>query len=94
MVKITRVSVLKDYRLELTFDDGEFGVIDLSDLVGKGVFELWRDSAFFEQVQIGSIGELVWKDKIDLCADSLYLKLTGKKPEDFFPSLHCESIYA
>ena len=94
MVKITRVSVLKDYRLELTFDDGEFGVIDLSDLVGKGVFELWRDPAFFEQVQIGSIGELVWKDKIDLCADSLYLKLTGKKPEDLFPSLRCERIYA
>jgi hypothetical protein len=94
MVKITRVSVLKDYRLELTFDDGEFGVIDLSDLVGKGVFELWRDPEFFKQVQIGSIGELVWNDKIDLCADSLYLKLTGKKPEDLFPSLRCESIYA
>jgi hypothetical protein len=69
-------------------------VVDLSDLVGKGVFTLWRDPHIFEQVQIGSFGELVWLDKIDLCPDSLYLKVTGKKPEDVFPTLRCELIYA
>jgi hypothetical protein len=94
MVKITRVSVKKNYSLELTFDNGACGVVDLSDLVGKGVFTLWRDPRIFEQVQIGSFGELTWSDKIDLCPDYLYLRLTGKKPEDVFPALRCESIYA
>jgi hypothetical protein len=94
MVKITTVSVIKNYRLEVAFDDGVCGVVDLSDLVGKGVFTLWRDPHIFEQVQIGSFGELVWLDKIDLCPDSLYLKVTGKKPEDVFPTLRCEPIYA
>ncbi len=94
MVKITKVSVSKNYRLEVAFDDGVCGVVDLSDLVGKGVFALWRDPHIFEQVQIGSFGELVWLDKIDLCPDSLYLKVTGKKPEDVFPTLRCEPIYA
>ena len=94
MVKITKVSVLKNYRLEVAFDDGVCGVVDLSDLVGKGVFTLWHDPHIFEQVQIGSFGELVWLDKIDLCPDSLYLKVTGKKPEDVFPILRCEPIYA
>jgi hypothetical protein len=94
MVKISKVSVLKTYRLEVSFDDGVYGVVDLSDLVGKGVFTLWRDSHIFEQVQIGSFGELVWLDKIDLCPDSLYLKVTGKKPEDVFSTLRCEPVYA
>ena len=47
MVKITKVSVLENYRLEVAFDDGVRGVVDLSDLVGKGVFTLWRDPAYF-----------------------------------------------
>lgn len=94
MVKITKVSVIKNYRLEVAFDDGVCGVVDLSDLVGKGVFTLWRDPHIFKQVQIGSFGELVWLDKIDLCPDSLYFKVTGKKPEDVFPTIRCEPIYA
>jgi hypothetical protein len=94
MLKVTKVSVINKYCLELTFNDGVCGVVDLSDLVGKGVFDLWRDPQIFKQVQIGPFGELVWLDKIDLCPDSLYLKVTGKKPEDIFPTLHCETIHA
>lgn len=94
MLKINKVSVIKKYCLELTFNDGVCGVVDLSDLVGKGVFDLWRDPQIFEQVQIGAFGELVWLDKIDLCPDSLYLKVTGKKPEEIFPALQCETIHA
>ena len=94
MVKIINVKVLKNYHLELFFDDGVRGVVDLSDLVGKGVFALWCDTHIFEQVRIGSFGELVWGEKIDLCPDSLYLKASGKKPEDVFPALYHESIYA
>jgi len=63
------------------------GVVDLSDLVGKGVFALWSDHHAFEQVRIGSFGELAWGDQIDLCPDSLYLKVTGKNPEEVFPAL-------
>jgi hypothetical protein len=94
MVKITTVKVLQDYRLELAFNDGVCGVVDLSDLVGKGVFTLWRDPSAFEQVRIGPFGELVWRDQVDLCPDSLYLRATGKRPEDLFPALRRESTYA
>ena len=94
MVKITRVKVLERFRLELDFDDGVCGVVDLSDLVGKGVFASWRDQDFFKRVRIGSFGELAWGDKIDLCPDSLYLKATGKAPEEVFPALDCDSIHA
>jgi hypothetical protein len=94
MRKISKVKVLQGYRLEVAFDDGVSGVVDLSDLVGKGVFALWRDRHIFEQVRIGSFGELVWGDQIDLCPDSLYLKATGKKPEEVFPALRREPAHA
>jgi len=94
MRRVTKVQVLQGYRLDLTFDDGVRGVADLSDLVGKGVFACWQDPHVFEQVRIGSAGELLWGDKVDLCPDSLYLKVTGKKPEDLFPALRHESTHA
>lgn len=94
MVKITKVKVLQSYCLELTFEDSVCGVVDLSDLAGKGIFVSWNDRYFFEQVRVGSFGELTWGDKIDLCPDSLYLRTTGKKLEDVFPALHSEPAYA
>ena len=94
MRKIVKVEVLQDYRLEVTFDDGVRGVVDLSSLVGRGVFALWLDYGAFAAVRIGSSGELAWGDQIDLCPDSLYLKVTGKKPEDLFPHLRSESVHA
>jgi len=94
MRRINDVKFLGDYRLELVFDDGVTGVVDLSDLVGKGVFALWRDRAAFARVRIGNSGELVWDDQVDLCPDALYLKATAKKPEDLFPALRREPSHA
>ena len=94
MRSVTEVKVCPDYCLELVFDDGVRGTVNLSDLVGKGVFSLWLDRRAFEQVEIGSSGELVWGDKVDLCPDSLYLRVTGKEVEAVFPSLHREPTHA
>jgi hypothetical protein len=35
MRRITKVKVLPGYRLELEFDDGVSGIVDLSEAVGK-----------------------------------------------------------
>lgn len=94
MRKVSKVKALPDYRLELQFDDGVSGAVDLSEDVGKGVFALWRDPVAFERVRIGSSGELVWDDRIDLCPDALYLNVSGKKPEDLFPRLWNQPIHA
>jgi len=94
MRKITRLDVLQAYRLALTFDDGTSGMVDLSDLAGEGVFSCWNDHADFAQFRIGASGELCWGDKADLCPDALYLKVTGKKPEEVFPALRHELVRA
>lgn len=94
MKRIVRIKVLDEYKLDIEFADGTAGVADVSDLVGKGVFSLWEDYNEFRKVQIGSTGELVWGDQIDLCPDALYLDITGKHPEDVFPALKPEAACA
>lgn len=87
MHRIVGVDVLDDYCVDLSFSDGARGVVDLSRLVGCGVFSAWKDYSEFRKVRVGETGDLVWPAGIDLCPDALYLKVTGKRPEDEFPAL-------
>ncbi|MEA3340539.1 MAG: DUF2442 domain-containing protein, partial [Chloroflexota bacterium] len=76
------------------YDDGVTGEVNLSYLVGKGVFALWNNYATFERVYIGDSGEIAWTKEIDLCPDALYMKITGKTSEQLFPNLQVEAVYA
>ncbi len=87
MPRLLEVKPLQGYRLWLRYDDGVEGVVDLSGLVGKGVFAIWKDEKRFRSVRIGDGGELVWDDGVDLCPDALYMEITGKRPAEVFPNL-------
>jgi Protein of unknown function (DUF2442) len=84
---LVEVEPLKKYRLRVKFSDDVEGTVDLSEFAGKGIFALWNDYSQFEKVSIGSSGELVWNDEVDMDGLAIYLKLTGKKPEDILPKL-------
>lgn len=61
------------YRLWLRFEDGRTGEIDLSDLVGVGVFRRWEDEGAFRAVYVDSeTGTIAWHGGIDLDPDVLY----------------------
>lgn len=94
MIHPLKVLALPHYRLYLEFSDGTKGEVDLSDLAGGEVFGEWDNPGFFEKVHIGSHREIKWNDEIELCPDSLYLKLTGKTPEELFPRLRREQPHA
>ena len=86
-MKIIHAKPLPAYRLELQFDSGETGVVDLSSLVGRGVFAAWDNPRMFEQVAVTGFGAVEWPGQIDLCPDALYMQMTGKKPAEVFPAL-------
>ena len=92
--KILEARPLDGYKIRLKFDDGITGEADLSHLAGKGVFALWNNYENFKQVSIENGRSLTWSDEIDMDADSLYLKITGKKPEELFPALKEEPTHA
>ena len=87
MVKVLHVTPQTGYKLHLEFDDGTIGEVDVSDLIGKGVFKTLTDTAVFESVTVGEHGEVRWTGDLELCADALYLQMTGKSVEDLFPNL-------
>ncbi len=92
--KILETRPLDGYKIWLKFDDGVTGEVDLSHLTGKGVFVFWNAYENFKKVKVENSRSLVWADEIDIDADSLYLKLTGKKPEELFPALKEEPTHA
>jgi hypothetical protein len=87
-MKVIVATPLPDFRLKLSFDNGEVGVVDLSALASLGVFNAWRTPGLFNDVFVSSEGAVAWPGQIDLCADALYLCMSGKAPGDVFPALH------
>jgi hypothetical protein len=87
MPELLEVRPLPGYKLQLRYADGAEGEVDLSEFAGRGVFELWDDPSAFARAHIGEFGQVAWNDEVEMCADALYLRLTGKRPEEVFPNL-------
>jgi hypothetical protein len=86
-MKILSATSRSGFKVELSYDNGEVGVVDLSSLAGRGVFAAWNQPSVFEQVSVTPEGALAWPGELDLCPDALYLQMTGKTADEVFPSL-------
>jgi hypothetical protein len=85
--RIVELRAEPGYVLWIRYDDGVKGEVDLSGLRGRGVFAAWTDQEAFAEVSLEPHGAVAWTDRIELCPDALYLRLTGKSAEDFLPPL-------
>lgn len=94
MYKIIEVKALDSYTVWIKFQDGTQGTVNLAHLAGKGVFSLWNEYEEFKKVTIGSSGELLWGESVDVCPDTLYMKITGKKIQEVFSGIKQESTHA
>jgi Protein of unknown function (DUF2442) len=86
-MRITSATARPDFRLALVFEGGAAGEVDLSSFAGRGVFAAWLQPGVFEQVRVTTEGAVEWPGEIDLCSDALYLRMTGKQPDELYPSL-------
>ena len=73
MKKVVQASPLDDFRLWLKYEDGIEGIVDLSDLAGRGVFDAWSEGNIFDAVTVSESGAIVRPGEIDLCSDALYI---------------------
>ena len=72
------MSTTDDYKLYLTFTNGERGVYDCSTLLGFGVFKELKNKLYFRQAKIID-GTIVWPNEQDICPDTLYLDSVKRK---------------
>lgn len=78
-VKIAACKPKPNYHVWIRFDDGLVGDVDLTEFVGKGVFQAWDSIDFFNRVRIDSKTDTIaWGDEIDLDPYALREKLSKK----------------
>jgi Protein of unknown function (DUF2442) len=76
--KIVAAKALPNYRLWVSFQDSVEGEVDLSDLVGKGVFRSWEDPLEFAKVFVDhGTATVAWPGGLDLAPDALYRDIAG-----------------
>jgi uncharacterized protein DUF2442 len=69
--RVAGVTPTDDYKLEITFTNGEVGVFDCSPLLGFGVFKEFRDIDYFKRASVEG-GTVAWPHEQDICPDTLY----------------------
>ena len=80
LIDVTRVQPLPNRNLDLTFEDGFHGIVEMDRIVKNytGVFAPLLQDEFFRQVMVNTeLGTVVWPNGADLCPDVLYSQATG-----------------
>lgn len=80
MQDIIEAKYVLGYKIELTFEDGEKGIVDFSEYKSYGgVFEPFNDLEYFKRFKIDEETKtLVWPGDLDIDPEVLYHKATGK----------------
>jgi hypothetical protein len=73
--RVAAVTPTDNYKLEITFTNGEVGVFDCSALLGFGVFREFQCIDYFKQAFVEG-GTVVWPHEQDICPDTLYADST------------------
>lgn len=76
---VVEVQARANFKVWVRFEDGVAGEVDLSGLVGKGVFKRWADNpSEFGQVSVDEeSGTIVWPGGLDVAPDRLYSDVVG-----------------
>lgn len=77
MWRIVKIRALPDYRLEVEFEDGVHGTVDMSGDLWGPMFEPLRDPERFAEVGLDEEGAPCWPTGADIAPDAIYEDLTS-----------------
>ena len=66
--RVKTMSILPDYRLAVTFQDGTNGIVDFSSVLTArecGIFEALKDKVCFDQARL-DLGVVTWPNGADM----------------------------
>ena len=75
---VKSIQFKENYRLLLTFENGEKRIFDLTPYFNKPVFARLKNAALFKTARVVS-GSVEWQREIDLSYDTLYLESKAVK---------------
>ena len=71
IIRVTDVQTLDDYLLKIKFSNGKIKIFDFKPFLEKPVFVPLKNKEFFDKAKV-KYYTVVWNDKIDFDAESLY----------------------
>jgi hypothetical protein len=83
-MKVVSVLPLPNYQLEVSFEDGVFGIISLKTFLQNGIFSVLQDEALFKQVKFNQ-SAIFWNEELEIDLLNIYLELAGKSFDELFP---------
>lgn len=87
--RVNAVIPTNDYRLRLEFTNGELGEFDCRHLLDFGVFQEFKDIAYFMRASVAH-GTVVWPLEQDICPDTLYEDSIKFVPSNAEPTVAVE----
>ncbi len=77
---VIEVKHIDGYKLEITFENGQKGIVDFENYLNKGgMFSRFSNLEYFKQFYINKeLGVLCWPDELDIAPETLYHEVTGK----------------
>lgn len=69
---VKKVKAIDDYKLMLTFSNGEKRMFDMKPYLNKGIFKELRDVSLFNKVHI-SFDTVEWDNEADFDPEILYI---------------------
>jgi len=79
--RLKALSVLPEYRLAVTFQDGTNGIVDFSAMLTAkncGIFEALKDKAIFDQARL-DLGAVTWPNRADIDPAWMYEQVKANK---------------
>ena len=69
---VVAVNPENDYKLAVTFDNGEKRLFDVTPFLDKGVFSELKNIDYFQKVKV-AFGAIEWPHEQDFSKDTLYI---------------------
>lgn len=82
ILHITQVAYLEEYKVSVSFNNGESGVADLSSVVRQGLFTAIAPQEKFAQVELDpELETIVWPGGLDLAPEFVYFQAFKNSPQ-------------
>jgi hypothetical protein len=80
-MEIISVKPMPDFKLQVTFDDGVCGVIDLKEYIKHGIFSVLQTRDLFDKVYTNGYA-IAWNEDLEIDALAIYAEILNKDPND------------
>jgi hypothetical protein len=76
-LSVNKVKALKDFELEITFENKEVRIFDVKPYMDTGLFKTLKDDKMFKSVRV-AFDTIEWANGVDLDPEVLYEKSKTK----------------